>query len=79
MDANVVSRLLAFRPFKRFYLCIGRDEVFIERPEHAKLLGDTETLFVSEDGTADFYDLRLVERIRVDDDFGFDELGRMWK
>jgi hypothetical protein len=71
LNTEIVHHLLAFRPYKRLILMIGLQEIEIERPEDARV--------VSVDGTADFYDLRLVERIKINDDFGFDELKRMLK
>jgi hypothetical protein len=79
LDVQVLERLLAFRPFKRLYLCIGDHELAIDRPQDVKILSEIETLVWSVDGTTDFYDLKLVDRIRVDDDFGFDELRQIWK
>jgi hypothetical protein len=79
MNAAVLKRLLAFRPFKRLYLCIGDHEIEVNRPEDVRILEEAETLVWSVDGTTDLYDLRLIERVRIDDDFGFDELDRMWK
>lgn len=79
LNSQIVRLLLDFRPCKRLILFIGRDEVEIERPQDARVIGDGDILVHSVDGTTDFYDLNQVERIKIDDDFGFDELRRMLK
>jgi hypothetical protein len=79
LNSQIVRLLLDFRPYKRLILFIGRDEVEIERPQDARVIGDGDILVHSVDGTTDFYDLNQVERIKIDDDFGFDELRRMLK
>ena len=75
-DPGAIDR---FRPFKRLWLHLGDHEIEIARPEDVRVLAEVDTLVSSVDGNTDFYDLRLIERVRVDDDFGFVELGQMWK
>jgi hypothetical protein len=78
MNAEIVRRLLAFQPFKRFFLVtVSGHEYEVTSPKHYQVLTESETLFWTEDGTGDFLDLNLVERIRMDDDFGFHELSQL--
>ena len=78
MNAELERQLLALQPFKRFVLVtITGHEYEVKSPKHYQVLTESETLFWAEDGTADFVDLNLVERIRMDDDFGFHELSQL--
>jgi hypothetical protein len=80
LNAAIVEHLLAFQPFRRFVLVTVRgQEYVVNSPKDYRVLGEVDTLFWTEDGTADFLDLKLVEQIRMDDDFGFAEFKQMWK
>ena len=78
MHASIVQQLLKFEPFKRFVLITAAGHEYeVNSPKHYRILDESDVLFWTEDGTGDFIDLKLVERIRVDDDFGFVELDRL--
>ena len=78
MNAAVLERLLAVRPFKSLYLCIGNFEITIDRPQDVRVLADKETLVRFADNVTDFYDLRLIERLHVEG-FDPDDLNKMLK
>ena len=80
MNGDIVRRLLAFEPFKRFSLVTTTGHEYeVKSPGNYRVIGEADTLFWSEDGTADFIDLKLIERVRIDDDFGPVELDRLWE
>jgi hypothetical protein len=78
VNAVVLERLLALRPFKKLLLVIGDFEFSIDRPQDVRVLADADLLIRSVNGKTDFYDLRLVERLHLQD-FGFDDLDKMLK
>ena len=79
MSSDVVKRLLKKRPFTRFVLClITEHEYEVDNVEHWRLLGE-DVIVRSAEGMTDLIDLKLVERIRIDEGFGFAELERLWK
>jgi hypothetical protein len=79
VDSAVVERLLSLRPFRRFVIFAGSHDWAVDRPENLRVLRGIDTLVWSWKGTTDFIDLKLVERIKIEDDFGFAELDEFWK
>ena len=80
MNSAILEHLLKFKPFARLQLVtVSKHEYEIKRPTELRVLGKMETAVWSVDGNTDFIDLKLIERIRVDDDFGFAELERMFE
>jgi len=80
MNGAVIGELLKLRPFRRFVLVtVSGHEYEIQQPQNCRVLGEAETLVWSHEGTTDFVDLKLIERIRMDDDFGFAEVEQIWK
>jgi hypothetical protein len=78
MDGALIANLLSLRPFRRFVIVtLSGHEYEVKSPEHYRVIRDGDVLFWTEDGTSDFLDLKMVERIRMDDDFGFSELDQM--
>ena len=79
MNADVVRRLLSRRPFQRFVLSTwSGHEYEVASPEHWRMFGD-DVVVRSCEGMTNIVDLKLVESIRIDEGFGFDELEQMWK
>jgi hypothetical protein len=78
MDGSLVASLLAHRPFRRFVIVtLSGHEYEVKSPEHYRVIRDGDVLFWTEDGTGDFLDLKMVERIRMPDHFGFAELDQL--
>jgi hypothetical protein len=79
VNPEVIRRLLKQKPFKRFVLCLATDyEYEVDNIEHWRLLAD-DVIARSAEGITDLIDLKLVERIRIEDGFTFEELDRLMK
>ena len=80
MDGTLISRLLALRPFRRFVIVtLSSHEYEVDSPDRYRVLSEHDVLFWTQDGTSDFLDLKMIERIRMDDDFGLAELEQLPK
>jgi hypothetical protein len=79
LNAELIKRLMALRPSRRFYLCgASAEEYEVADPKHWRSW-TRRTCVWAEDGTTDFLDLKLIERVRMDDDFGPAELEQIWR
>ena len=79
MNPEVVRRLLKQKPFKRFVLCLATDyEYEVDNVEHWRLIADN-VIARSAEGMTDLINLKLVDRIRIEDGFTLEALDRLMK
>ena len=71
MDAALVAKLLS-RSFKPFDLItVSGHEYHVEKPDHCRVLADHTVCVWDTKGDVELIDLKLVERVRINENFGF--------
>jgi hypothetical protein len=78
MDTTVLRRLLT-RPFTPFdIITLSGHEYLVEDPKHCRLVDDTAVVW-DHSGDLQLIDLKLVERVRLNDTFGFSDFETILK
>jgi len=79
MDAAIVMRLLS-GPFKPFDLItVSGHEYLVEDAQHCRLFGDHTVFVWSQSGDVELIDLKLVERVRINENFSFSKFENYLK